>query len=86
MKYYKFIIKNNLNYYARRTNTRYGHRIASLAMVLSLDLFRKDKGGDPEIIKKSETDRYKDPRVVDKIIVLDEQWREGIFACYYEFI
>ncbi|VDL44782.1 unnamed protein product [Hymenolepis diminuta] len=50
-------------------------------MVLSLDLFRKDKGGDPEIIKKSETDRYKDPRVVDKIIVLDEQWREARSTC-----
>ncbi|VDN97271.1 unnamed protein product [Rodentolepis nana] len=50
-------------------------------MVLSLDLFRKDKGGDPEIIKKSQKDRYKDPSVVDKIIDLDEQWRKARYAC-----
>nr|CDS28326.1 seryl tRNA synthetase cytoplasmic [Hymenolepis microstoma] len=50
-------------------------------MVLSLDLFRKDKGGDPEIIKKSEQNRYKDPGVVDKIVDLDEQWRKARSAC-----
>ncbi len=46
-------------------------------MVLSLDLFRADKGGYPDAIRKSQKDRYKDPKVVDKIIDLDEQWRKG---------
>lgn len=47
------------------------------AMVLSLDLFRADKGGNPELIKKSQRDRFKDPGIIDKIINLDEQWRKG---------
>ncbi|KAM7539574.1 hypothetical protein Aperf_G00000042778 [Anoplocephala perfoliata] len=50
-------------------------------MVLSLDLFRADKGGNPELIKKSQRDRYKDPGVIDKIIDLDEQWRKARSAC-----
>lgn len=49
-------------------------------MVLSMDLFRADKGGDPDRIKKSQKDRYKDPNVVDKIIDLDEQWRKGVLC------
>jgi len=44
-------------------------------MVLSLDSFRVDKGGDPELIKTSQKNRYKDPAIVDVIIDLDNQWR-----------
>ncbi|EUB56711.1 Serine--tRNA ligase, cytoplasmic [Echinococcus granulosus] len=50
-------------------------------MVLSLDLFRTDKGGDPDLLRKNERNRYKNPEAVDKIIDLDEQWRKARSAC-----
>ena len=49
-----------------------------LKMVLSLDLFRVDKGGNPDLIKKSQKNRFKDPSVVDRIIEFDCQWRKGL--------
>ncbi|CDS36006.1 Seryl tRNA Synthetase [Echinococcus multilocularis] len=50
-------------------------------MVLSLDLFRTDKGGDPDLLRKNERNRYKNPEVVDKIIDLDERWRKARSVC-----
>ncbi|CAJ0573785.1 unnamed protein product, partial [Mesorhabditis spiculigera] len=49
-------------------------------MVLDIDLFREEKGGDPEKIRKSQRDRYKDPALVDKVIELDQQWRKERFT------
>uniref|UniRef100_A0A0X3Q8N3 serine--tRNA ligase n=1 Tax=Schistocephalus solidus TaxID=70667 RepID=A0A0X3Q8N3_SCHSO len=46
-------------------------------MVLSIDLFRVDKGGDPERIRASQRKRYKNPEDVDKVIDLDNQWRKA---------
>nr|VZI04458.1 unnamed protein product [Spirometra erinaceieuropaei] len=46
-------------------------------MVLSIDLFRVDKGGDPEKIRDSQRKRYKNPEDVDKVIDLDNQWRKA---------
>merc|ERR1712007_100919 len=45
-------------------------------MVLDLDLFRTDKGGDPEAIKANQRKRFKDEGVVDKVIDLDTKWRK----------
>ena len=45
-------------------------------MVLDLDLFRADKGGDPEKIRENQGKRYKDATVVDKIIEVDTKWRK----------
>mmetsp|Transcript_36153 Transcript_36153/g.58463 ORF Transcript_36153/g.58463 Transcript_36153/m.58463 type:complete len:579 (+) Transcript_36153:52-1788(+) len=44
-------------------------------MVLDLDDFRKFKGGDPDKIIESEKRRGNDPKLVEKIIELDETWR-----------
>lgn len=44
-------------------------------MVLDLDLFRVDKGGDPDRIRVTLKNRYKDVTQVDKVIDLDAQWR-----------
>uniref|UniRef100_A0A5K3FL76 Seryl_tRNA_N domain-containing protein n=1 Tax=Mesocestoides corti TaxID=53468 RepID=A0A5K3FL76_MESCO len=46
-------------------------------MVLAIDLFRTDKGGDPDLIRKSQENRYKNPRAVDEVIDLDNQWRKA---------
>ena len=45
-------------------------------MVLDLTLFRKDKGGDPEMIRESQKKRYKDVTLVDQVIETDNKWRE----------
>ena len=45
-------------------------------MVLDLDLFRVDKGGDPERVKQTVTNRYKDVQAVDQVVDLDSKWRK----------
>eukprot|EP00794_Sanderia_malayensis_P007508 gene7508-8341_t len=45
-------------------------------MVLDLDLFRVDKGGDPEAIKANQRKRFKDVAIVDKVVELDAKWRK----------
>lgn len=48
-------------------------------MVLSIDLFRPDKGGDPEKMRENQKKRYKDPKLVDLIVSKDEEWRKVRF-------
>ena len=45
-------------------------------MVLDLDLFRADKGGDPEKIRENQSKRYKDAKLVDEIVEADTKWRK----------
>lgn len=45
-------------------------------MVLSIDLFRPEKGGDPEKMRENQVKRYKDPKLVDTVIGKDEEWRK----------
>lgn len=45
-------------------------------MVLSIDLFRPDRGGDPEKMRENQVKRYKDPKLVDLIVSKDEEWRK----------
>jgi len=40
------------------------------------------KGGDPEKVKKSERDRFRDDSIVDQIIEIDNKWRK----CKYQYI
>lgn len=35
------------------------------------------KGGDPEVVRESQRRRYADVGLVDKVIELDGQWRDG---------
>lgn len=48
-------------------------------MVLDIDLFREDKGHNPQVIRDSQKKRYKDVGVVDQVISLDLQWRQARF-------
>jgi len=41
---------------------------------MDINLFRKDKGGDPEIVRESQRKRFADVNVVDEIIELDKEW------------
>uniref|UniRef100_A0AAR2KB42 Serine--tRNA ligase, cytoplasmic n=1 Tax=Pygocentrus nattereri TaxID=42514 RepID=A0AAR2KB42_PYGNA len=49
-------------------------------MVLDLDLFRKDKGGDPEIVRDTQKKRFKDVALVDNLVQADTEWRKCRFT------
>lgn len=58
-----------------------GHSVFSAerkieTMVLDLDLFRKDKGSDPERIRENQRKRFKDLQLVDTVIEKDKHWRQ----------
>jgi len=44
-------------------------------MVLDIDLFRSEKGHDPQIVRDSQKKRYKRLEAVDQVIEFDSQWR-----------
>jgi seryl-tRNA synthetase len=46
-------------------------------MPIDINLIRKEKGGDPEAVKKSCRDRFKDETIVDKVIEFDDAWRKS---------
>jgi len=48
-------------------------------MTIGIDLLRKDKGGDPEIVKESERRRFRGTELVDEIIALDNDWIKAKF-------
>lgn len=45
-------------------------------MVLDLDLFRVDKGGNPDKIREIQKKRFKDTRLVDIVVDKDTAWRQ----------
>lgn len=45
-------------------------------MVLDLDLFREDKGGDPERIRTNVRNRFDNLQFVEDVIECDTQWRQ----------
>ncbi|CAI5447984.1 unnamed protein product [Caenorhabditis angaria] len=48
-------------------------------MVLDMDLFREEKGGNPELIRESQRKRFKDVTLVDQVIEWDQVWRKERF-------
>lgn len=47
-------------------------------MVLDLDLFRSDKGGDPDKIRENQKLRFKDLNLVETVIEKDTEWRKSV--------
>lgn len=45
-------------------------------MVLDLDLFRTEKGGNPDRIRENQKKRFKDINLVDNVIEADGKWRQ----------
>ena len=39
-----------------------------------------EKGGNPEVVRESQRRRYADVGLVDKVVALDQEWREGARA------
>uniref|UniRef100_A0A7M4E895 serine--tRNA ligase n=1 Tax=Crocodylus porosus TaxID=8502 RepID=A0A7M4E895_CROPO len=52
-------------------------------MVLDLDLFRADKGGDPAVVRDMQIKRFKDPGLVDALVQADAAWRRCRFRTDY---
>ncbi len=48
-------------------------------MVLDIDEFRPEKGGNPDKIKENQKRRFASVEMVDKIVQADELWRKGKF-------
>ena len=48
-------------------------------MGLDINLFRTEKGGNPDLVRESQRKRYKDPKEVDAIVEKDEEWRKSRF-------
>ena len=46
-------------------------------MVLDIDQFRPEKGGNPDKIRENQRLRFSDVSMVDKIVQADENWRKG---------
>ena len=44
--------------------------------MLDINLFREEKGNDPEIIRESQRRRFADVDLVDEVINLDKEWRQ----------
>ncbi|KAH6802427.1 seryl-tRNA synthetase / serine-tRNA ligase [Perilla frutescens var. frutescens] len=47
--------------------------------MLDINLFREEKGGNPEKIRESQRRRFGDVNVVDEVIELDKAWRQRQF-------
>lgn len=47
--------------------------------MLDINLFREDKGHNPELIRESQRRRFSDVEIVDEIIQLDKEWRQRQF-------
>ncbi|KQK03614.1 serine--tRNA ligase [Brachypodium distachyon] len=47
--------------------------------MLDINLFRKEKGGDPDLVRNSQRSRFASVELVDEVIVLDEEWRQRQF-------
>ena len=54
-------------------------------MPIDINLLRVDAGGDPERVKKSERDRFRDDSIVDQIIEIDNKWRKRKFRAHQKF-
>lgn len=53
--------------------------------MLDVNLFRTEKGGDPERIRESQRRRFANVGLVDEVIRLDEEWRRVswiLFLCF----
>lgn len=48
--------------------------------MLDINLFREEKGNNPEIIRESQRRRFKGVEIVDEVIQLDKEWRQRNFS------
>ncbi len=44
----------------------------------SIDFPLKSTGGNPDLIRESVKKRFQDPKIVDDVLALDQEWRKSI--------
>mmetsp|Transcript_29060 Transcript_29060/g.66840 ORF Transcript_29060/g.66840 Transcript_29060/m.66840 type:complete len:459 (+) Transcript_29060:143-1519(+) len=49
-------------------------------MTIGIEELRADKGGDPERVRDSEKRRFRDGKLVDEVIALDQEWVKANYA------
>lgn len=56
-------------------------------MVLDIELFRADKGGNPAKVRENQAKRFKDVTLVDRVVEKDTAWRKRLyyFTLYFHF-
>lgn len=54
--------------------------------MLDIELFRAEKGGNPDKIRENQTKRYKDVRLVDTVVDQDAAWRRRESQCFNVFV
>ncbi|KAG8230445.1 hypothetical protein J437_LFUL014709, partial [Ladona fulva] len=47
-----------------------------IKMVLDIELFRPEKGGNPDYIRENQRKRFKDVELVETVINMDNLWRQ----------
>ena len=45
-------------------------------MVLDIELFRTDKGGESNKVRENQAKRFKDVTLVDRVVEADTRWRK----------
>lgn len=48
--------------------------------MLDINLFRVEKGGNPDLIRESQRRRFANVEIVDEVIQFDKQWRQRSVA------
>lgn len=72
-------LSKSLHQFAKKEIVRFSYRslfTSPARMVLDLDLFREDRGGNPAKVRENQGKRYKDASMVDKVISADSEWRK----------
>jgi seryl-tRNA synthetase len=54
-------------------------------MPIDINLFREEKGGNPEIVRESQRRRGASVELVDLVIELDKKWRTGTTRLFCTF-
>lgn len=44
--------------------------------MLDINIFRVEKGGNPDLIRESQRRRFANVQLVDEVIELDKEWRK----------
>jgi hypothetical protein len=54
----------------------HAHTNTHTERMLDINLFRVEKGGNPDLIRESQRRRFANVEIVDEIIRLDKEWRQ----------
>lgn len=50
--------------------------------MLDINLFREEKGHNPELVRESQRRRFASVEIVDEVIDLDKEWRKRTLSLF----